>query len=96
MLRDLFSLFPAYAGVIPIMDGVKKGNLAFPRIRGGDPKTTRRMPLYSVLFPAYAGVIPVSSLLWVLPYTFPRIRGGDPEQKRAKQYKEPFSPHTRG
>ena len=37
MLRDLFSLFPAYAGVIPtIMDGVKRGN-PFPRIRGGDP-----------------------------------------------------------
>ena len=37
MLRDLFSLFPAYAGVIPLegysVDGVKP----FPRIRGGDP-----------------------------------------------------------
>ena len=41
MLRDLFSLFPAYAGVIPLegysVDGVKP----FPRIRGGDPNTAK-------------------------------------------------------
>ena len=37
MLRDLFSLFPAYAGVIP-GDGNGGGCiLAFPRICGGDP-----------------------------------------------------------
>ena len=38
MLRDLFSLFPAYAGVI-LKPNVKIGKLkAFPRIRGGDPQ----------------------------------------------------------
>lgn len=37
MLRDLFSLFPAYAGVIlEIMMRILE-KLAFPRIRGGDP-----------------------------------------------------------
>ena len=37
MLRDLFSLFPAYAGVIPHV--MCPGDIAgpFPRIRGGDP-----------------------------------------------------------
>ena len=38
MLWDLFSLFPAYAGVI--LDG-QKANVyynPFPRIRGGDPR----------------------------------------------------------
>lgn len=37
MLRDLFSLFPAYAGVIPLesADGDVRGS--FPRTRGGDP-----------------------------------------------------------
>ena len=37
MLRDLFSLFPAYAGVIPIPMSGNAPIEAFPRIRGGDP-----------------------------------------------------------
>ena len=37
MLRDLFSLFPAYAGVILFLH-VQAGLFeSFPRIRGGDP-----------------------------------------------------------
>ena len=37
MLRDLFSLFPAYAGVIPQNWDVDNIKTSFPRIRGGDP-----------------------------------------------------------
>ena len=37
MLRDLFSLFPAYAGVIPTTPAKCSVICAFPRIRGGDP-----------------------------------------------------------
>ena len=37
MLRDLFSLFPAYAGVIPYVKEHPEYRDAFPRIRGGDP-----------------------------------------------------------
>lgn len=37
MLRDLFSLFPAYAGVIPYALIGSALMLTFPRIRGGDP-----------------------------------------------------------
>ena len=37
MLWDLFSLFPAYAGVIPIQSAVYLFLPPFPRIRGGDP-----------------------------------------------------------
>ena len=37
MLWDLFSLFPAYAGVILRPSLLVAKNLAFPRIRGGDP-----------------------------------------------------------
>ena len=37
MLWDLFSLFPAYAGVIPIPTDDVYISEAFPRIRGGDP-----------------------------------------------------------
>ena len=58
MLWDLFSLFPAYAGVIlrayrEIVDGI-----SFPRIRGGDPQMTSVRSGHGILFPAYAGVIP--------------------------------------
>ena len=37
MLRDLFSLFPAYAGVIQLPSFVTYCSNTFPRIRGGDP-----------------------------------------------------------
>ena len=37
MLWDLFSLFPAYAGVIPRRRRRAKRKAPFPRIRGGDP-----------------------------------------------------------
>ena len=40
MRWDLFSLFPAYAGVIPIQDLKDNGTWTFPRIRGGDPTCT--------------------------------------------------------
>ena len=38
MLRDLFSLFPAYAGVIRKLPATTKSPRSFPRICGGDPK----------------------------------------------------------
>ena len=37
MLRDLFSLFPAYAGVIRGIPDKTVIEKTFPRIRGGDP-----------------------------------------------------------
>ena len=38
MLWDLFSLFPAYAGVIPQRPTADRFVVSFPRIRGGDPE----------------------------------------------------------
>ena len=37
MLWDLFSLFPAHAGVIPLIVQNEPQFFAFPRTRGGDP-----------------------------------------------------------
>ena len=48
MLRDLFSLFPAYAGVILNIYANIMQNIPFPRIRGGDP-----LPLIFVGTPMY-------------------------------------------
>ena len=41
MLWDLFSLFPAHAGVIHPIMLLSVVNLTFPRTRGGDPYSTR-------------------------------------------------------
>ena len=41
MLRDLFSLFPAYAGVILAVRFVRLAFAPFPRIRGGDPQSLK-------------------------------------------------------
>ena len=41
MLWDLFSLFPAHAGVILLIVLVCLCALAFPRTRGGDPFINR-------------------------------------------------------
>ena len=35
--RDLFSLFPAHAGVIPLWTAKDAGTQTFPRACGGDP-----------------------------------------------------------
>ena len=37
MLRDLFCLFPACAGVIPQVDDIAEVLQSFPRMCGGDP-----------------------------------------------------------
>ena len=44
MLRDLFSLFPAYAGVIPDVLEEMVASVTFPRIRGGDPLSPSSSP----------------------------------------------------
>ena len=96
MLRDLFGLFPAYAGVIPL-SVLPSGPLAsFPRIRGGDPDRRKVYHRRYQLFPAYAGVIPVANAVGAMGNAFPRIRGGDPKTEVAGTDKKTFSPHTRG
>ena len=55
MLRDLFSLFPAYAGVIlgtKIIPYVKD---PFPRIRGGDPPAINSITDATVFSPHTRG-----------------------------------------
>ena len=42
VLRDLFSLFPAYAGVIPKTAYYRSRSKTFPRIRGGDPERNQQ------------------------------------------------------
>ncbi len=58
MLRDLFSLFPAYAGVILLPRHYPGGNGAFPRIRGGDPADRMDMKKLLGFSPHMRGVIP--------------------------------------
>ena len=55
MLRDLFSLFPAYAGVIPTQDRQQGLTQAFPRIRGGDPNAKDAAPVWQDFSPHTRG-----------------------------------------
>ena len=55
MLRDLFSLFPAYAGVILGDGGRRSGKIAFPRIRGGDPKANTSIGDWNAFSPHMRG-----------------------------------------
>ena len=96
MLRDLFSLFPAYAGVIPFHGLSTFLSTPFPRIRGGDPRHGCRSYQAACLFPAYAGVIPPRLGRSVQDRPFPRIRGGDPVLVSPTTGLVLFSPHTRG
>lgn len=75
MLRDLFSLFPAYAGVIPCDSVVLLSALPFPRIRGVDPMHMADCKRQVALSPAYAGVIPQHRGRMPWCRAFPRIRG---------------------
>ena len=96
MLRDLFSLFPAYAGVILLVGVGISCFHAFPRIRGGDPLVVAALSMGFSLFPAYAGVILHLIVVKFNRNTFPRIRGGDPRVTKWNMPKSDFSPHTRG
>ena len=55
MRWDLFSLFPAYAGVI--LEGRNEFQVydAFPRIRGGDPKAAQGDKSLTVFSPHTRG-----------------------------------------
>ena len=96
MLRDFFSLFPAYAGVIPWHCLSVARLAAFPRICGGDPMGAQQKYNRNSLFPAYAGVILSNLGTWLNPASFPRICGGDPCPAFMVNFTSCFSPHMRG
>ena len=89
-------LFPAYAGVIPMVEATAGRKLSFPRIRGGDPISKHFKASEFQLFPAYAGVIPLPLISLFSGESFPRIRGGDLTRTRPGSRKFSFSPHMRG
>ena len=96
MLRDLFSLFPAYAGVIPSSMAYRSVSNSFPRICGGDPQLRQAFQVQKYLFPAYAGVILYDYGNNTAQIAFPRIRGGDPCGRARAAPNGYFSPHMRG
>ena len=55
MLWDLFSLFPAYAGVIPASMNVILTLISFPRIRGGDPEDSHQWNVSNFFSPHTRG-----------------------------------------
>ena len=55
MLRDLFSLFPAHAGVILYLHFTMDDNLSFPRTCGGDPMRLSFAPRMTFFSPHMRG-----------------------------------------
>ena len=55
MRWDLFSLFPAYAGVIPGLRVSDVLELTFPRIRGGDPNSRTETAVFLSFSPHTRG-----------------------------------------
>ena len=53
--RDLFSLIPAHAGVIPVREIVTNDTDSYPRARGGDPCMNYYGPGESRLSPRTRG-----------------------------------------
>ena len=96
MLRDLFSLFPAHAGVILASWTVCRVSMSFPRTCGGDPPNVCCHSPHMVLFPAHAGVILGETGAMSVTPTFPRTCGGDPQAERGSIETRRFSPHMRG
>ena len=96
MLRDLFSLFPAHAGVIPSKAFNYTAGYAFPRTCGGDPEAEQSKWPDAKLFPAHAGVILDALPSALASCAFPRTRGGDPTTVRPMPMYSVFSPHMRG
>ena len=96
LLWDLFSLFPAHAGVILYFQAKNGEEQTFPRPRGGDPPWDTDDPDMVKLFPAHAGVILDCNLVDDRRTPFPRPRGGDPKNGDTASTIVLFSPPTRG
>ena len=76
MLRDLFCLFPACAGVILDFYSAYNPPETFPRMRGGDPNYNGPKVAKFLLFPACAGVILPPATRWSVSQHFsPHARG---------------------
>ena len=50
-------VLPAYAGMIPPIDQIKKMYLGAPRVRGDDPQMCSICEWQNTVLPAYAGMI---------------------------------------
>ena len=55
MLWDLFSLFPAHAGVILLLLKRHSGSASFPRTRGGDPSRDFMLNAFLIFSPHTRG-----------------------------------------
>ena len=89
-------VFPAYAGVSPIVADLRVELGGLPRLRGGEPGVVTILPTDEQVFPAYAGVSPSGGTDRERTSGLPRLRGGEPYTVAASIIGVESSPPTRG
>ena len=89
------SVFPAYAGVIPLDVRLIGTCSGIPRVCGGDPGLTQKFATAEV-FPAYAGVILCGGIAFAPNLCIPRVCGGDPAPVNMMDKNILYSPRMRG
>ena len=72
-------VFPAYAGMSPLIEVTSSSRARFPRLRGDEPHPVHCSPPSSFVFPAYAGMSPSTGKRPRRHCSFPRLRGDEPE-----------------
>ena len=89
-------VFPACAGMIPVVSTGVGGANGVPRMRGDDPPARKPAIMSVNVFPACAGMIPLMEVPASVVNSVPRMRGDDPTEITASAIGTVCSPHARG
>ena len=79
VIRDFFSVIPANAGVILIVNSTRVVPKSYPRECGGDPEFLEFLGVTTPVIPANAGVILRRLESAEQVFCYPRECGGDPK-----------------
>ena len=93
---QILEVFPACAGVIPLIQRFFSLIGSIPRVCGGDPLEDIVALAKAGVFPACAGVIPTLDLPSRKEAGIPRVCGGDPSVRNLLSVDLTYSPRVRG
>ena len=90
------NVFPAHAGMIPILKISVVNPKCVPRACGDDPGAVLYYFSDELVFPAHAGMIPARAVSRVVRICVPRACGDDPLALAARLPRPLCSPRMRG